>query len=260
MTEQTTDPNNSIREKVAEHSAELVRLVELLDLAFARGAKTSKAYEDRVVFPLLVSCRDIVEEILFAVNEGFGRAALRGARTMYECVVIARYLNLHPDKTDSFLSMFHVQWAKILQNIPVQYRSPELDVSLTERVPKYAQGKMVGLKDLNWSGEHTLAMAKEAGQLADIHSLAFDYASAYIHPSAIFFLTMLSQSSPDGEVFQVGTRSQEPEAMQALRIAHDLILNAVELRLKYSPSVAQQERFETCKEDFIRIWGYPPHI
>jgi len=33
--------------------------------------------EDRVIFPLGVACRDLLEEILFAVSEGFGRLALR---------------------------------------------------------------------------------------------------------------------------------------------------------------------------------------
>src|ERR1017187_2734343 len=97
------------------YDSELKRLVELMDLAFARGARSSTP-EDLVVFPLLVSCRDLVEEILFAATEGFGRAALRTVRTLYECIVFARYLNLHPEKQKSFLDVFHVQWAKILQN------------------------------------------------------------------------------------------------------------------------------------------------
>src|SRR5271166_33251 len=98
MTDQTGDAGPDIRRQIAEYGAELMRFREMLDLAFAGGARSSKSPEDRVVFPLLVSCRDIVEEILFALNDGFGRAALRSARTMYECVVTARYLNLHPER------------------------------------------------------------------------------------------------------------------------------------------------------------------
>ncbi len=101
---------------------------------------------------------------------------------MYECVVVARHLHLHPEKTDDFLNIMWVQWAKILQNIPVGERSSQMHTQLAAKVPRYAQGKMVRMEDLNWSGEHTLKMAKEAGTLADLHSLAFDYASAYIHP------------------------------------------------------------------------------
>src|SRR5271157_592905 len=93
MTDQRGDAGPGIGGQIAEYGAELMRFREMLDLAFAGGARSSKSPEDRVVFPLLVSCRDIVEEILSALNDGFGRAALRSARTMYECVVTARYLN-----------------------------------------------------------------------------------------------------------------------------------------------------------------------
>ena len=50
------------------------------------------------------------------------------------------------------------------------------------------------------------------------------------------------------------------EAMLALRISHSLILNAVDLRLKYAPLATLQEGLEECKKDFAKIWDYPPPI
>jgi hypothetical protein len=179
---------------------------------------------------------------------------------MYECVVIARYLNLHPDKAEDFLSLFRVQWAKIIQNIPPQYRSPAMDSALVAHVPKYAQGRPVSMRDLNWSRKHVLAMAKEAGQLASLHPFAFDYASAFVHPSAIFVLSALSQPDPGENVLHVSVTPQDEQAKLALLIAHDVVLNAVDLRLKYSPSSALQGRFDACRQDFARIWGFPPHL
>ncbi len=85
---------------VAKYGTELERAREMMDLAFSSGASSTNAPEDKVVFPLLVSCRDSIEEILFAIKDGFGRAALRATRTMYECLVVARHLNLHPEKTE----------------------------------------------------------------------------------------------------------------------------------------------------------------
>lgn len=260
MAEHADESSPDIRSKLAEYSVELMRLKKLLDLALGKGARSSRAPEDRVVFPLLVSCRDILEEILFSVNEGFGRAALRSVRTMYECVVTARYLNVHPDKAGKFMAAFHAQWAKVFQNFPSEYRNPILHSTLAANVPKYAQGKWVTVKDLNWSGEHTLGMAKEAGQLANLHSLAFDYASAFVHPSAVFVLSGLSRLDPSENVLQVSMKPQDEEAKLALLIAHDLALNAVDLRLKYSPSDALRKRFDSCKADFLRIWEFPPHF
>lgn len=99
---------------LAPYKAELQRMRELLDAALGQGATSSSPSEDRVIFPLLVTCRDLVEEILFLVSEHFGRAAVRTARTMYECIVVARHHSLHPEKVDDYLGQFHAQWAKIL--------------------------------------------------------------------------------------------------------------------------------------------------
>jgi len=229
-----------------------------MDLAFSRSARSSNAPEDKVVFPLLVSCRDIAEEVLFCIKEGFGRAALRATRTMYECVVTARHLNLHPEKTDAFLEMFHVEWARVYQEIPSAYRDPKLDSEIGARVPKYAQGRRIGMGDLDWSGSVVSAMARDAGALVDLHSLAYVLSSAYIHPGAQFLISNLNLGT--NQKLHVGERSQNTEAAFALRSAHDLLLNAVDLRSRYSPSPELSQLFDYCKADFEKIWGYPPHI
>jgi hypothetical protein len=162
-----------LRMQIAKHQVELLRIKKAVDLAFGPGQRPSNEQEDRVLFPLGVSCRDLFEEILWAVDEGFGRAALRSARTMYECVAFCRHIHLHPEKADDFLQMFHTQ---------------------------AAAGKRIGLQDLKWTSENTYEMAKEAGRLGELHPLAFDYASAYVHPSAVFLLSHMSEAVPGGEI------------------------------------------------------------
>lgn len=259
MTVQSPPPQNkTAKEQLAEYGSELARLRIASDLAFGQSAMKLVAPEEKVVLPLLIACRDIMEEILFAVTNGFGRSALRSARTMYECAVTARYLNLHPDKADAFLNMFHVQWAKIIQNLPKTGADMEKDIAA--KVPKYAAGKFVGLQDLKWTDDYTLEMAKEGGAIADLHSLAFDYACCLIHPSALFVASTLSQSAPGGNVFRVGNKSQDGEAIAALRVAHDLLMNALDLRSKYAPSDELLKSIDVCSHDFASIWGYGPHI
>jgi hypothetical protein len=243
-------------EQLGRYNAEILRLRDTLDLAFAKGATSSKAQEDRVVFPLLVACRDIIEEILFAVSQGFGRLALRSVRTMYECLVFARYLNLHPEKTDNYLATFHAQWAKVLENIPDPVTTmPDVHNAISAKIPAYAAGKYV---DLDWSDKSTLKMAEEAGIPNQFHAWAFNYASGFVHPSGVFFIRHLSQGL--GDVVEVSTNPQDDEATLALRISHSLILNAVDLRLKYAPLFALQYGLKECKKDFAQIWGYPPPI
>ena len=242
----------------ALYAVEIDRIRELMDLAFSRGATSSNAPEDKVIFPLLVACRDIVEEILFAIKDGFGRAALRATRTMYECVVAARHISLHPDKADDFLAIFHAEWAKVFQDIPAQFRNPQIDTEISAHVSKYAAGNRVGLQDLKWSDSQVADMAREAGALAELHSLAFTLASAYIHPGSQFLISQMSMTS-DG-VFHVSEKSQDAESAFALRSCHDLLMNAVDLRLKYAPSAELGSLFEICKADFKTIWGYEPHL
>ena len=141
----------TLTEQIQQYNAELLRFRSLLDEAFAKGAKSSSKAEDRIVFPLLVSARDMMEEILFEISNGHGRAALRTVRTLYECVVTAHHLHLHPEKTNDFFAMFYVQWAKILQSLPSPTMT-DMRKAVSQHVPKFAQGKMVGLKDLDWSG------------------------------------------------------------------------------------------------------------
>jgi hypothetical protein len=260
-----TDKDESMGETVknliaSNYSAELERVRRLMDSAFANGAASTSRPEDKVVFPLLVSCRDITEEILFAVKEGFGRAALRATRTMYECVVVARHLNLHPEKAADFLSIFHAERAKVYQDIPEARRGVSMDDSIAAYVPKYAQRKRVVAKDLDWSGTRVYEMAKEAGGLAELHPIAYTLASAYIHPGAVFYLSNLSASVDGESVVRVSEGSQETESRYAIRNAHDLLLNAADLRLKYAPTPNLSDLFDECKADFLRLWGYQPHI
>ncbi len=248
----------TIQEQLAQYSAETARLRQALDLAFGQGTTASTKFEDRVVFPLGVACKDILGEILFAAGQGYGRLALRSARTMYECAVFARYLSLHPAKTQAFLNNFHASWAMILRHTPEAAKNlPGMHSTLSAKVPGYAAGKHI---DLDWSGKKTWKMAEKTGPLSKLHSLAFNYASAFVHPNAIFVLSLLSNSSPGGDLFHVGLKPQDDEAEKALRISHDLALNAIHLRLKYSPSVVLGDSLEECKKDFVRIWSYPPHL
>lgn len=243
----------TIRERLADRSAEVLRLKEALDCAFASGARASSAPEDRIVFPLGVAFRDIIEEVLFSVSEGFGRLALRSVRTMYECVIFARYLSLHPDKTDDYLATFHAQWALVLKNAPdAAAAMPEVHNVISERVPAYAAGKHVGL---DWSDQRTLEMAEEVGIPGQFHAWAFKYASGFVHPSAMFLLRHMSQGI--GEIMEISTKPQDREAWLALRLSHCLILNMLNLRLKYALLLTLAEREAVCRKDFAEISRCP---
>jgi hypothetical protein len=132
---------------------------------------------------------------------------------------------------------------------------PEVDKVISAKVPAYAAGKYV---DLDWSDKNTLKMAEEAGIPNQFHAWAFNYASGFVHPSGLFLIRHLSHGP--GDVLEVSMKPQDEEATFAWRISHSLILNAIDLRLKYAPSAPLQAASDECKKDFVKIWGYPTPI
>lgn len=245
--------------RLAKYRGELDHLKTAVDLAFGENVASNVAMpEDRVVFPLGVASRDLFEEIHFLVHHGLGNAALRASRTLYECVVFASYISKHPESWESYVDTMYAQWANVLRNVPDAVRTlPEMHNELVARVPRYAVGKFAPLE---WNDEgNTYKMASDIGMPDDFHSLAFGYTSMFVHPSAVFFLRRLSQPSPGGPMI-IGTTHDDREWRMAMQIAHDLIINSIRLRLKYSQSSALRESLERCETDFLNIWGYKPHL
>src|SRR5882762_5731499 len=182
----------TIKDQLVQHKAEILRLRDALNSAFSGGMRPSPTVpEDRVIFPLGVACRDLFEEILFAVSDGFGRSALRSVRTFYECLVFSRYLSLHPEKVSDYLSTFHAQWAKVARDIPnVEKTLPEIHAELAAKVPRYKDGKSVSLE---WSEDTTRQMAAKVGVPDVFHAMAFNYTSGFVHPSGLFLMSLHSQ-------------------------------------------------------------------
>jgi hypothetical protein len=144
-----------------------------------------------------------------------------------------------------------------LRNIPNAGRDmPEVHQVIFDQVPEYAAGKHI---DLRWSDKETLKMAEEVDIPSHFHAFAFNYASAYVHPSAGFILRHLSQVQTGG-IMRINTQPQDHEARFALRLSHALIINVLGLRLEYAPSSALQECLEECKRDFVKVWGCQPPI
>jgi hypothetical protein len=241
----------NVKEQLIQYKQEIADLRSTLDLAFGKDVRSSSG--DVIIFPLLVSCRDLLEEILFASSEGLGQLALRSARTMYECLVLARYLSRHPEKMPHYLRSFYSQSASIVRNLPdVATSMPGVHKAVAAHVPAYANGKRVD--PMGWNEKSTFQMAEEIGFPASLHSLAFNYPSGYVHPSVVFLMAGLGAN---GDVLEVGNKSQDDEARNALRIAHTLILSAVDLRLSDAPSAALSEQLNARRKDFINVWGYP---
>jgi Family of unknown function (DUF5677) len=244
---------------LAKYQGELAHLKSALDVAFGPNVRNNpNTPEDRVVFPLGVATRDLCEEVISFVYQGFGNAALRTARTLYECVVFSLYINKHPETWKSYLNKMYAQWAKVLQNIPGTDSSlPKIHSDISEKVPEFSKGKYI---PQDWNDDRTTYnMAKDVGISDPFHSLAFNYSSGFVHPSAMFLLNSFSRTAPDGPLL-VGVKVQDMESKMAVQITHDMIINAIRLRLKYSDSLALRDALSQCEKDFFSVWSYHPQL
>jgi hypothetical protein len=240
---------------------QLARLKTACDLAFGEGmtANSGSPEDQAVIFPLGVIARNLYEEVVCLVDQGLGFAALRTSRTLYECVIICLYMDKRPETCKNYLATWSANWAQVIRNVPqAEQNLPDIHKTLTEQVPAYANGKKH--ISLSWNDDGTTQkMAMDIGISSHFHSLAFNYASAFVHPSPLFF-TRNFVKLPGTSQFVPGKTTQDQEAKFALKITHDLIIDAIRLRLKYSDNIALRESLANCEQDFLNIWGYKPQL
>jgi len=208
---------------------------------------------------LCMAAHNLYKEVLFLVDHGFGFAAFRTSRTLYECVIFCLYMGKHPETCKSYLKTWNAHWARVIRNVSsAEQNLPEIHKTLSKKVPEYAQGK----KEIpaNWNDEKTTyKMAMDVGVPLDFHSLAFNYASAFVHPSPIFFVRNFTKE-PGTDKPVPGNSNQDQEIKFALQVTHDLVLAAIRLRVNSSGDTALRRNLADCEKDFLRIWGYKPQL
>jgi hypothetical protein len=243
------------------HKVEIARLQTAGDLAFGAGATpSSEIREDQaVIFPLGRITWNLCEEVLFYVEHGCGFGALRTSRTLYECVIFSLYMSKHPETCKSYLDSWNAHWAQVIRNVRgVERNLPEIHKTLSEKVPAYAQGR--SRISLDWNDERTtFNMAMDVGISREFHSLGFNYASAFVHPTPILLTSSLAKRQAAGQPV-LGNEAKDQEIKFALQITHDLIINAIRLRLKYSNNGSLGQNLADCEKDFVNIWGYQPQL
>jgi Family of unknown function (DUF5677) len=94
----------------------LGRLSDALNLAFTRTEVMDTAVEKIAHFYGRLVVEDFMEIFLVAVN-GYGFAAVKLLRSMYEHTVTLEYLNDHPDEVEDFIDYDAVQQYKLMKPI-----------------------------------------------------------------------------------------------------------------------------------------------
>src|SRR5258708_1975290 len=156
----------------------LHRLAHAVDLAFKRTQTMATPIEKFAYFYGTVRAEDFMEIFLVAVN-GYGAAAMKLLRSMYEHTVTLRYLHDHPDEVQAFIDYDAVQQFKLMQPIVETFGKDALpaesaaDVEASYNAVKEQFMVRVcdcGAKRVNhtWNKLHFAAMAKKAGPIGSL--------------------------------------------------------------------------------------------
>jgi hypothetical protein len=239
----------------------LPQLAHAIDLAFTRTQTMSTPVEKVSYFYGRLVAEDFMEIFLVAAN-GYGAAAMKLLRSMYEHTVTLRYLHDHPDEVDAFIDYDAVQQFKLMQPIFETFGKDLLPSETVEEVErKYAEVKgqfMVtacdcGAKRVNhtWNKLHFAAMAKKAGDIGTL--IVPGYFIPLRHAHSTFRAITERLEKRDGLLgFQV--ESQPKLADDALMTAHNCVLVALQVQAERFKIEGLHAAIQACVRDWAEIW------
>lgn len=246
------------------HSMFLDRFFHLkaaLDEAFLRTGKTTEPIDRFVFFYGRLCCEDFFE-VLLCCGNGYGAAALKLVRSLYERAITLRYLHDHPEFLPDFMDFHHVSQHKLLVAIKQTFGEDAIPEEMATRLEQKfdeVKGRFMvtgctecGAKRLNhtWNRLDFVAMAKETGSVGRL--IVPGYYMPMKHAHATLSSILLRLEEVDGGVSFVPT-SQHPYADQALTTAHNIILEVLRVQEEHFKSPGLKEKIEICKQDFLDI-------
>jgi hypothetical protein len=239
------------------------RLAHAIDLAFTRTQMMNTPEEKFVYFYGTLVAEDFMEILLMAVN-GYGVAAMKLLRSMYEHTVTLRYLHDHPDEVRAFIAYDHVQQYKLMHPIVETFgrrvMPPEIVAEVERRYREVKNQFMVtdckecGTKKVNhtWNKLHFVAMAKKTGAIGTL--IVPGYFFPLRHAHGTFRAITDRMEEKDGHlVFQ--RESQPKLADDALMTAHNCILVALEIQKERFKIEGLETEIQGCLRDWAAIWA-----
>jgi hypothetical protein len=238
-------------------------LARAIDMAFTR-VQLMSAPEDKFVYLYGRMCAEDFMEILLVCGNGYGAAGMKLLRSMYEHAVTLRYLHEHPDEVAAFMDYHRVQQYKLMKPILQTFGegafSPEMVADVERKFEEVKTNFMItdcktcGTKRLNhtWNKLDFVSMAKKTGSLGSLIVPGYFLPLRHAH-STFGGLSERLQITDDRMEFQ--GESQTELADQALTVAHNCILNVLEVQNERFKIDGLSEQLQTCLTDFLQIWA-----
>lgn len=187
----------------------MTNLVKALNIAFTRVEVMDSVVDKFVYFFGRVILEDFMEITLIA-QHGYGVAAQKLVRSMYEFTVTLNYLHHHPDEAQTFLDYHAIQQDKLLSRIIETFGEnivkPEVVADVRRKAVEVKEDFMIPVCDhdgakmrLNhtWNKLDFVSMAKTTGNLGTLVIPGYFFPLQHAHPT-FGGLTQRLEITPDG--------------------------------------------------------------
>ena len=227
----------------------LPNLVDALKIAFNRQYQAS-ALADTLVYDLSKECVDRFSEIGLLCANGQGDAAFIILRSMFEYLVCARYLHLHPDKSSDFVDYLHVHMHTVHVQIQRTYGKDRLassneyearvNANFEKVKEKYSYKTQSGKRKTksSWSDKGVVDMAIEVG-LGEYIVLAYYLGIEKAHPSILAV---------------ANKRASKEVASEALMISHRMLIELLILQHEHFGLEELKPIIGQCLGHFESAW------
>lgn len=178
------------------------------------------------VFMLGKLCLDDFNEIVLLCANGFGFGAFKILRGMFEKLVDAKYLHLHPQEIDNFWDFYIVHLQKYGLHKAMNRTDPDWQVTINKfKTIKRKSG--TNKTQSNWTLKNLVDRAKEVG-LKDHVTNAYYLPNEFIHTSVFQILSNL-QVEADGTITQLDYSAETNRYMAdlALHMSYLFLLKAL---------------------------------
>lgn len=205
---------------------------------------------DIVVLSLGNLCVDDFSEILLLCANGFGNGALKILRGLYEKLVEARYLHMHPEEADAFWNFHAVKLSKMQLTEALKKIDP--DGKILDRFKVAPKGGGRRRIQSSWTSKDFVSRANEVG-LGEHDRTAYYLPLEFAHPSVQAILSNLEVK--DGSLNVKTDVPQRETAVIALAAAHFLILEVLRLQIEHFGLDGDDPVFQRCLSDYVYAFG-----
>lgn len=242
----------------------MTNLERALNIAFTR-VQVMDGSADKLVYFFGRVCLEDFMEILLVSYHGYGVAASKLVRSMYEHTVTLRYLHEHLAEVETFIDYYLVQNDKLISRLVETFGDnilpAEVIAEARRKAAEVKQDFMVPVCDhpdakmrLNhtWSKLDFVAMAKKTGDLGKL--IIPGYYMPLRHAHATFAGLTERLEVVNGQM-SLKPDAQPEMADRSLITAHNCILNALEVQKEHFRIEGLEEAMQVCFRDFVRVWS-----